>query len=107
MTLAGQLRQDIGMTSPADTVPGGAWNALVRLEGYHDMGWPYSVTTALLGIQWARGTGRLPAAVDLAIRDLSDHDLVDLVADVADVCPVQGVVPRYLIDRFASLALDA
>jgi hypothetical protein len=107
MTLADQLREDIGMTSSSDSVPGGGWNALVRLEGYHDSGWPYSVTTALLGIQWARGSGPLPAAVELAIRDLSDYDLVGLVADVADNCPVQGVVPRYLIDRFASLALDA
>ncbi len=99
--LTATLREGLGLKCSRSKVRGGAWARLALLVSYGDVEWmPYSVTTAMLGIDYARQTGRLPGAADACIKALSDWQLCGLVAEVATTCPVMGEVPRFLIDKF-------
>lgn len=92
------LRDQLGLTSPRSTTAHGVWN---RLAVAVDELWvPRSVKTAMLGIGWACGTGRLPAQAHIAIGDLTDWQLCALIGEVAANCHAQGDVPVYLIRKY-------
>ena len=95
-TLAAELRAELDITGPRTKLRFGAWNILaVRVNDL-----PHQVATALYGIDYARRTGRLPGTTNLKLRDLSDWQWCNLLAEVATACKVQGEVPAYLNRRF-------
>lgn len=103
--LTAMIRANLGLKCSRSKVLGGAWNTLAILAGYGDVGWmPPPVVTAMYGIDYARRTGRLPGTANIAIRDLTDWQLCELVAEVATACSVSGEVPRFLIDKFCKVA---
>lgn len=103
--LTAVIRTNLGLKCSRSKVRGGAWNMLAMLASYGDVEWmPRSVVTAMYGIDYARRTGRLPGTANIAIRDLTDWQLCELVAEVATACSVSGEVPRFLIDKFCKVA---
>lgn len=95
------IRTNLGLKCSRSKVRGGAWNMLAMLAGYGDVEWmPRSVVTAMYGIDYARRTGRLPGTANIAIRELSDWQLCELVAEVAVACKVPGEAPQFLIKKF-------
>lgn len=99
--LAAQLRADLGITGPRSKVRhGSAWNVIAIRCVYPDSPWPYEVTTAMYGIDWARRSGRIDCWVEEYLRGLSDWQWCSLIADVAVSCRVSGEVPEYFVRRF-------
>lgn len=106
-TLATKIRKGIRLYRRATVLPGGAWRSIGRqaeavMSGSNAYEWPASVDTAVQGIAYALNTGRVGGSAAAAIRQLSDWDKCELVAEVALACDVIGKVPRYLIQRFTS-----
>lgn len=96
------LLAEFGFTRPSDRSAHGVWNTLAV---HIDAEWvPEEVRTAMYGIDWARRTGRLPATVEYALRDLSDWHWCHLIGETAANCDVQGEVPAYLIATFTDAA---
>lgn len=97
--LAAELRDIAGVRSPRSKVPLGALRRLgILAPNCEDL--PYGVITALLGFEYAVGTGRLAGTIVLQLRALTDWQRCALVAEIATECKVSGEVPQFLISRF-------
>lgn len=104
--LAMKIRKGIPLYRRSTVLPNGPWRVIAFVAEAQErrdwFGWPQSVDTAIQGIGYALNTGRVGGSAALAIREMSDWDKCELVAEVALSCRVIGEVPAYLNQRFAA-----